>query len=241
MIMPGILSASSDSGPIFTDFTRLLLHGEGTDGGTTITDDGIDSRTPQVVTVETDTDQFKYGSSSILVQGGSESLQYSDSTVWNLDTEFSLECFVRFNSLSDSGFITRIGSSGDRSWSFQWSSVAGNLLRFLYSTDGSSISVVSGSWSPSVDTWYHVACSRDDSGVIRLFVDGVQVGTATDASAFHNNLERLGVGCQLGSGPAYTPNSVLDGWLDEVRVIVGANPYTSNFTPPTQALPDGTP
>lgn len=72
------------------------------------------------------------------------------------------------------------------------------------------------------NTWHHVATTR--SGTTgRVFVDGIQRASGTDATNYQGYINVHGV-CNrtLGSGM----------YFQDVRVYIGTAKYTSNFTPP---------
>lgn len=77
--------------------------------------------------------------------------------------------------------------------------------------------------------WKHLALSRDGS-TWRLFLDGVEIGTATWAGSI------TGTNCWLFGGNSYSQTG-MTGWLDDVRFTLGVPRYVSAFTPPlTQAV-----
>jgi hypothetical protein len=81
---------------------------------------------------------------------------------------------------------------------------------------------LSYSWSPSTNTWFHVAVSRASSAMT-LFVNGAVVASGTVSSNYGQGV--LHVGADSGS------NSI-NGWLDEVRISKGVARWTAAFTPP---------
>ena len=83
------------------------------------------------------------------------------------------------------------------------------------------------------DTWYHIAVSRDGaSGVTRLFIDGNQKHSSTDADFV------LSTGSAINYGARYwgSYSRFLDGALDEMHMSDAAR-YTSNFTITQSSLP----
>ena len=234
----GYDAALSGGGAGFGD-ALLLLHCEGTDASTTFTDSSSQGYSVTAVgNAQIDTAQAKFGSSSALFDGTGDHLSLASEVIWNMRGAFTIEMFVRFNSVAaDCAFATRWGGSGDQSFTFNWSTVAGNLLRFIYTTDGNSDVVISGSWVPSTGTWYHVAVSRDILGTLRMFVDGSQIGSDADnVPEFYDNDNALWIGAQEGSGGSI--GSSMNGWIDEVRITRAAL-YRGNFAAPTAAHPDG--
>lgn len=80
--------------------------------------------------------------------------------------------------------------------------------------------------------WYHLAIVRLN-GVTRMFLNGVQTGsTYTDSTVYINSVGRPWIGLN-----AFNGTQGLNGYIDDLRVTKGVARYTSNFTPPTVALP----
>jgi YD repeat-containing protein len=84
-----------------------------------------------------------------------------------------------------------------------------------------------------LERWYHVAVSRDGSGVRRFFVDGVLEDTDTGTTAPEDSAGRLSVGRSGDFDGEYWT-----GLIDEVRVSSAAV-YTATFRPPFEPLSSG--
>ena len=90
----------------------------------------------------------------------------------------------------------------------------------------------------NLNTWYHVAITRDSGGTTRIFVDGILKATFT--TAYTPEASSFSIG---GNGEA---GSNFNGYISNMRVLNGAIPVdyqTSSttidaqiFTPPTQPL-----
>lgn len=96
-----------------------------------------------------------------------------------------------------------------------------SVVSFSNSSNGGNIGHADVPWSPSTDTWYHLALVFDadgggSTGQIELFVDGVSQGTATgglNTSIFDNTSPfRIGIDDDLAT------ERFFDGKLDDVRV-----------------------
>lgn len=90
----------------------------------------------------------------------------------------------------------------------------------------------SEAWVPNTGTWYHVAIVRD-SGVLRIFIDGTQLGSgtayATDLGFDSGNDSFIG---------SFDPtNQEWRGNIGAVRITKGIARYTANFTAPTEFYP----
>lgn len=80
-------------------------------------------------------------------------------------------------------------------------------------------------------TWQHLALTRE-SGVVRLFVDGVKIHEFSSSFNF--------TGAQGVLGGYYNSSFNGDVLIDEFRVTNGVARYVADFTPPTDAFPDAT-
>lgn len=242
-----VLSYGGSFDPFFADVV-LLMHYEGTDGEFDPADFIDDSLLAHTFTTgvvgspQIDTAQFKFGVSSGLyaIVGGGPGLDVTGSNTLDLGTmDFTIEGWVRFRSVSPQQlFIAQYSFiDGNRAWWFRLET--GPNLEFGYSPTGFSAGdvLVTRSWTPSINTWYFVTVCRSGAD-LRLFVDGVQLGTA------HNiGVTSMGSSTDnwvLGAFFATTANTVqiTDGWLDDWRFTRGVGRYTANFTPPAAAFPD---
>ena len=82
------------------------------------------------------------------------------------------------------------------------------------------------------NTWHHLAITRDSSNVMSFFINGVLQGSYTDNRAFSSSEFIIG---SYGNPQSYP----FGGYIDDLRITNGVARYTSNFTPPTSALPIG--
>ena len=175
----------------------------------------------------------KWGSTSIKFDGTGDYLQAPYQTLSaDFGTgQFTIELWVYFSS---SVSTTQMFVSSN----YNASTGAGGWA-FLRRGDNNTITFTQGSnvaygktWSPSLNTWYHCAVTRDSSNNLRIFVDGTQVGS-TDASvtASINGATSLLIGTNQS-----TPLP-LTGYIQDLRITKGYARYTANFTPPTAAFP----
>jgi Concanavalin A-like lectin/glucanases superfamily len=97
---------------------------------------------------------------------------------------------------------------------------------------GQAVSITASTNYPA-NNWYHYAVSKDSSNVIRLFVNGVQVGTQTSSSALAAGTRPIINSYWSSSGTATAGGTV---YLSNLRWVKGGTLYTTNFTPPTSPL-----
>lgn len=82
--------------------------------------------------------------------------------------------------------------------------------------------------------WHHFALVRSGT-TIKLYCDGILVGSATSVGTLRTDAWPLYVGSYAGRGYG---NEVFDGYIDEFRVTRGVARYPADFTPPTAAFPN---
>ena len=209
----------------------LLLHGDGTNGSTTITDS---SPTPKTVTAvgnaQISTAQSKFGGSSILFDGNGDYLTISSSSDLSFGNgDYTVEFWIRWIALPAAQAMILGGPNDALQIYYTTPAFFGNAANSVV-VSNRVIGDFFIQWVPSLSVWYHFALTKA-SGSARLFVDGLQVGT-TQSSAINytaqNNL--------FAGDPAlvwYT-----NGYIDDFRITKGVARYTANFTPPTAPFPN---
>jgi len=209
----------------------LLLHGNGTNGSTVITDSSL---TPKTVTAfgnaQISTAQSKFGGASIAFDGTGDYLTLPVNNSFSFDADFTIECWVYYSSSAIQVIFD--ARNGDALTNYALSLNASDKLLFVYSA-----STLASATSVPKNQWVHVAVTRA-SQTIRLFINGVVdantlvLAGAINAASFPS----------IGGGRNTISDSVtgyyLNGYLDDLRITKGVARYTANFTPPTLPFPD---
>jgi hypothetical protein len=205
----------------------LLLHGNGTNGSTTITDNSPSPKTVTAVgNAQISTAQSKFGGASIAFDGTGDSLTTPNNSGYQFGTsDFTVECWINTTDITFNLMGLIDNAAGN--WAivifnsnFYWQTAYGvtNLISaFPFS------SILNGAWN-------HIAITRSGSA-LRLFFNGVSQSEPpyTDNTNYNGNgLLRVGSGV----------NGDFNGYIDELRITKGVARYTANFTPPTAPFPD---
>lgn len=225
------LCGISSDGDSSYNSVQLLLHGEGTNGSTTITDSSSFARTlTRFGNTQISTAQKKVGSASILLDGNGDYLSITNSALPPGTGDFTYEGWIYIASPSDSPiFETRDSNASD--FGFTLTAFSSTVIRIFTSS-----ALISATVSNYSSTWTHVAVVKS-SGTTTLYVNGVSGGTTTSLGNMTNQEFVLG-------GGRYGSNSIVayfNGYIDEFRYTKGVARYTGNFTPPTTAFPDSLP
>jgi len=177
---------------------------------------------------QTDT-QSKFGNNSWSFDGSGDYLSLPNSEDWNFGTgDFTIDLWARWPSTpANSVFVSQNLHDAVPYWRFGYED---GMLRFRHGN--SPLVVVESAWSPSANTWYHVAVTRS-GGAWRLFVNGAQLGSSVSDSSAINYYGGSSARLNLGWFDYGTLEYYFNGCLDEVRITKGIARWTSNFTPPT--------
>jgi hypothetical protein len=216
-------------------FRELLLHGDGADGSTTVSDSSSNGFAHAMPTnTALDTAQQKFGSASILFNGSDAGLRYTDNAAFTIGAgQFLVEMFALF---ADTGTTRWLCGQSDSSGTNTATSIAlqrtsGNKIRGFACSGGSAVGDVTSSSSVTSGVWYYIAYGRDSGNTFRLFIDAVAEGTASSGATLNDSGNSFGVGC-LGSAVS----NPMSGHIDEFRLTVGL--YEAVVTVPTSPFPN---
>lgn len=212
--------------------TKLLMHMDGSDDGTTFPDSSI--TTPKgnasvTATVTTETTDPKWGTAAAQFDGDSGFLSYADSADWDIAggavTEWTIDLWAyHTNTASDNCFASHMASASPLDgWYFRSS---GANSHFFVWTEGSQIIALASAGGISQDTWQHIAMYRN-ANIWSIYIAGVQKAYLDDASTdTFTSVLRVG---SIKDGQYFV------GKIDELRIQQG-NPFGAN----PNATPDDT-
>lgn len=208
-----------------------LLHAEGADASTVLTDSSESQKTFTCYgNAQISTARYKYGSSSILLDGTGDYIKASSHADFGFGTgDYTIEAWVWLNnSAAETVLFDWRGNGGDGQYPLLY--ITSGALK-LYINSGVQITAAS-SGDIASQTWTHVALSRV-SGTTRMFVGGVQKGSSyTDSGNYAQNSVVFGISTYDYSGSATNGN------FDGIRITKGVGRYSANFTPSTVTYPD---
>lgn len=189
----------------------------------------------------------KYNSGSIYCSGasGASGVKFplnigqgmGSSALWPQAEDFTAEAWVyptnSGNQSTIMGIWDGVGGGTGLSWIITTSGTTRNL-RFLLSSNGSSVLTDTTSSSPlTLNAWNHVALVRY-SGIVKLYHNGTQVASYSIGTIAINS----GSGEAFHIGKTSAAGQEFFGYIDDVRITKGVARYTGNFTPPLAAYPN---
>ena len=174
----------------FRSQVSLLLHGDGTNGSTTITDSGPSPKTVTAVgNAQVDTAQSKFGGASALFDGTGDYLELAPVGIGLARTDnFTCEAWIRLAALPASGsflmFLNGTAGGGEQYMSIK--NISGTYVSDIVVSNGTTAREEDYTISSiSTNTWYHKTNHNQTPYLIRQYSDSFCI----ISSLFVNELE----------------------------------------------------
>lgn len=217
------------------NYTNVLLHFDGADGSTTLTDRAASTATPTTWTAngnaQIDTAQFKFGGASGLFDGTGDYWTAADSSLFTLGAgDWTLDFWFNWNGGSGvrgfaCGQCNSAGATTSTSLAVEHRTT--NAMRAGICVGGAAL-VLDSTTTITTTGWHHLAIVGD-GGTGRLYLDGVHEASGSIGGTPNDSTNNWSIG-RAGEITTTTWN----GWLDELRLSVGIARWkgTGSFTPP---------
>jgi hypothetical protein len=207
-----------------------LLHFDGSNGSTTITESGI-ARTWTNHTGAISTAQSKFGGSSYNCGAGAGWVDTPDSADFTLGgSDFTVDFWFYVSGGSGARRFAagQMSSSGTTGAWFTELNASNVLSATVYKA--SAQTTVTGTTAITTTGWHHAAFVRTGNNLM-LFLDGVQEGSTT---AFTGSVDDSADVLSVGRGGTLA-SLQWNGYIDEFRLSKGVARWTAGFTPPASA------
>lgn len=213
---PHYWKCTANAGESYSPLISLLLHGDGANNSTVVTDSSIRTKTITCVGgAKISTAHSVYGGSSIYYGGViGDYINITQDSDFTFGTgDFFMRTKVYFNSIGWAAIFDFRPTSTNGFYPMVYI----NSGTFSYFVNSST--VITGTTSLTINTWYDVEICRV-SGVTRLFVNGTQEGgNYTDANNYVTSAN-------------FAMGQYLNGYTDEI-VVGKYGLHSSNFTSPS--------
>ena len=187
-----------------------------------------------------DTSPVKFASGSMSFDGSNDYINAGSTDLLDFaGGDWTIEAWVYLPDLSPAYQMVSCAGGPYLAWNntdgLAWQLyIRPTTIHFTYNT-ASDKNAFSGTHGMSINTWHHVAVSRDGS-TFRLFVDGSQVASNTGTPSAPSATDRTLIG--IGNNTSADPYK---GNIEDFRITKGVARYTANFTPPQASLPTNAP
>ena len=181
-------------------------------------------------------DVKKYGTGAMYFDGTNDSLIVPSSLDHEIeDNDFTIEFWANASGPGTNVFIAKgiPGSSANSSW---WLETVGGYMSFYISSGSGYANFADSALWSSYSGWVHVA-GVVDNRIMRMYINGVQKGSADISSFNTNNSHSAGTPITIGDADNQYP---ITGYLDDIRITKGVCRYPNGttFTPPSEKLPN---
>lgn len=216
--------------------TILLVHSDHADDSQVFTDSGAGTNCPHTITASGnahhETDEQKFGASSIYFDGDGDHFIVDPSTDWNFGTgDFTIDFWY----MDDGPGVKILMGYPNGAAIASWAIVVNGTTEFMFfyaSSDGVSYDIANGANVDSTSTteFHHYVIDRNGS-TFNVYKDGTWKGFFTSASGLWDTSGDLFVGNYF-NGTTWYP---VKGYLDELRISDIVRYDTGGFTPETEA------
>lgn len=224
-----------------------LFHFDGPNGSTAIIDETGRSWTRNG-SAQISTAQSVFGGASLLLPGGSYLTTPAAPALNMRGGAFCIEARIRIASFSepDQTLISNISSS---SGAFEWAVVINkSYVWFYFGNRGASQSQIRLFYPAPIDinAWFPLAIQRDADGAWACWINGIKgdkyqispLGPGVNfgpviTGTYVNNVDLGALINPVWIG-AHQYGNVYNGYIDEMRYLVGSAPYSGNYTPATE-------
>jgi hypothetical protein len=233
--LANIVLTGTTTGDAYYPQVSALLHFDGVNGSTVITDNSKNNLTVTSVNgAAISTAQSKFGGASGLFDGTNDYVTVPDNSEFDFGAgDFTIEYWeYRTNTTNQSPILSR-NTITFTPYLLGWYDLpnAGTAIGLYMSSNGSSWDIASHVSMGAIITnsWTHYAVTRNGN-TFRTFQNGIQISTFTSTATLPAGTGTFQI------GRFQTTYYFRGGYIDELRITNGYARYTGNFTPSTTAF-----
>lgn len=165
-----------------------------------------------------------------------------DDAIHNIGKKpFTIEADIYIDELLPHGFTSQkiashyLNTGDERSWHLGvFTNGSNHAIQYFASSDGKSVDGLSKSVSDfigdvfAINTWYHIAWTRDENFVSRSFWDGKQAGSDNGSLTWSLHVSTSPV-IRVSSFDSTPTSHPFSGYIDNFRMTIGEALYTAPF------------
>lgn len=224
------------SGTDIDDYTKAIMHFDGTDGSATMTDE-IGHAWTTAGNAQIDTAQKKFGTGSLKLDGIGDYITTGDHADWNFSTgDFTIDYWVRFDDFTQVQHFMSQEDDATHYWRAWINTAKVAAIRFVDGTTKADYET--GELTSLVaNTQYHFEWSRNGP-TMELRINGVSQALTINTAISTNDVGDIAGTLDIGQS-SLSAGENLKGYMDELRISKGIARHTEDFTPNTNAYDAG--
>lgn len=245
--------AASPTDPYFANVS-LLLHGDGTNGSTTIVDSSPSPKTVTAVgNAQISTAQSKFGGASLYLPGGTDGSPTGGSADSSITTpnsagfrfgsgDYTIEFWLYAAAQNIAPICNQTSLSGTNGWSlwiYDNVNIANVTRKLTLFVNGANFVLVTPGDAFTDNTWTHIAVVKNGTGTnnTTIYSNGASLAQGTAPTMADNTAQIFAIG-STRTTIQWNTNYIGTFYIDDLRITKGVARYTANFTPPTAPFPD---
>jgi hypothetical protein len=241
--LANIVLTGTTTGDAYYPQVAALLHFDGTNGSTTITDNSKNNYSFTATNgAAISTAQSKFGGTSVFLDGTNDYIINNNAnSTWTFlhnNTTFTLELWFYTSVTTAQTLISTDAASANIGFTLELSGINSRDIGFYTyrGVGGSILSATSVGSVWSTNTWNHLAVVLNTSTqTVKIYLNGTEVAT-TSTSGFSFSSSDPSYALAIGRYQVSSPAGYYSGYIDELRITNGYARYTGNFTPSTTAF-----
>lgn len=192
--------------------TELLMHFDGANNATVMTDSSGKTRNGTVVgNAKLTTASKRYGPSCLILDGAGDYVNFADNAAWTPAGDFTIDCWALFDDFTRQHTICSHSSNADANMYRLYVTAAGALCFDIISGGGALLNLASAAAEVAAGSFEHISVERFGN-VWTLYVNGVPVDTTISSVVIPNFTSNFRIGA---SGTV--ANNQMKGQIDEFR------------------------
>lgn len=215
---------------------KLMLHCDGTAGTTNVIDSSSSAHTMTSNGPSHATANKYFGTASLFFNGANQYVTAPDSADWDIGSgAFTIDLWAYRELSQNQSLISHTSGT-----TIDFFIDSNDKLNFEYYAAGGTIPEVDLSTGDSilVNSWTHVAVTRDGSDNWGLWIDGSLRDYSSGSTTINDAAGTLVIGSLLKSG--VTPINSFQGYIDEVRFTKGEALFLKDFEVAVSAYSENT-
>lgn len=149
-------------------------------------------------------------------------------------SNWTIEAFIYLTGGANQGVYEYLSASGSDVISLYADGVTRKIGGRIKGTNLVDTTLTSANNSITRCVWHHIVLTRINPTTVKLYIDGVEAASKTIPSKAAFNANTIAGGSpKIGK---QTSKNAFNGYISNLRHVVGSAIYTSNFTPPTSPL-----
>lgn len=136
-------------------------------------------------------------------------------------TEQTIACWIKLSNINKTQYIMTHEKTNQTPFAqYRFYINSSNQLEYHVRYSGDNNETIVGTTDLSADIWYYIVATKNSSGVMKVWVNGIEDGSANNTAGF--NTPHADFTTQIGAANTGTIGAFFDGTMDELKIYDSA-------------------